>query len=103
MSIYSVRFLAVHDQPAVLPAVYTVPAGHTAVVRCLDAYLGSALSARQIFAAGSAGQIFWEASLAINEQGWRPWRGRQVLLEGESLTMFATDVWDLSASGYLLT
>lgn len=79
-----------------------MPAGKVLVVRDMDAYLGSSLSARQIYAVGSAGQVFWQASLAANESGWRSWRGRQVLYAGESLEMFATDVWDLTASGYLL-
>jgi hypothetical protein len=102
VSVYSTLFLAAHDQPAVVPATYTVPAGKLAVVRDLDAYLGTSLSARQIYALGSAGQVFWQASLAINESGWRSWRGRQVIPEGQSFYLFATDVWDLTASGYLL-
>jgi len=100
--VYSVRFIAVHDQPALLKAEYVVPDGYTAVVRDFDAYYGGSLSAEQVFLVGSADQIVWQVSWAINEAGWRGFRGRQVYYTGETIAVYGTDVMDLTASGYLL-
>jgi hypothetical protein len=101
-SVYSTRLLATHDQPGITPAVYVVPAGFTLVVVCIDAYFGSALSDRTCFAIGSAGQVFWSESVGPGLAGWRQWTGREVFYAGEDLQLFASDTWDLSASGYLL-
>ena len=101
-TIYSVRLVSVHDQPGVVPVTFTVPAGKTMVVRDMDVYYGTALSAREVFAIGSAGQVFWQDSVGSGENGWRMWRGRQVFLEGEEFQMFGTDTVDMTASGYLL-
>ncbi len=103
LPVFSTRFLAAHDQPAIVPATYIVPAGFVAVVRDLDVYCGDVLGGDEFFARGSAGQVFWQATIALGETGWRFWRGRQVLYAGEQLQMFSTKVFDLSASGYLLT
>jgi hypothetical protein len=102
-NVFSTRFFAVHDQPAILPVSYTVPAGFTAVVRDIDVYCADILGGEEFFARGNAGEVFWQDSIALGETGWRMWRGRQVLFEGESWELFGTKVFDLAASGYLLT
>lgn len=102
MQVYSTRFLAVHDQAGGVPAVYSVPAGKLAVIRDMDVYFGASLAARQVYAEGSAGQVFWQDSVGSTLAGWRSWRGRQVLYPGENFIMFGTDTFDLTASGYLL-
>lgn len=101
--IYSVRFFAVHDQPAIAPLTYTVPAGRLAVVRDIDVYCGDPLGGEEFFARGSVSEVFWQASLGLGETGWRNWRGRQVIYEGESWDIFGTKIFDVAASGYLLT
>ena len=80
-----------------------VPAGFVAVVRDIDVYFGTSLSVRQVFAYGSASQVFFQGSVDANLAGWRQWEGRQVLQAGEALGILGTDVFDLTASGYLLT
>ena len=102
-TVFSTRFIAVHDQPVAIPATYLVPAGFVAVVRDVDAYFGSSLSVKTVFARGSAAQIFWQETVGANLAGWRQWEGRQVIYAGETLSLFADELVDLTASGYLLT
>lgn len=100
--VYSTRLLATHDQPAITPAVYTVPVGKLLIVRDIDVYFGSALGTREVYAFGSAGQVFWHESVGPTLNGSRQWTGRQVFYAGENFSLSATDVFDLAASGYLL-
>lgn len=100
--VYSTRLIAVHDQPAIAPATYLVPPGFTLIIRDIDVYFGSAISVRTVYARGSATQVFWQATVDINLAGWRQWTGRQVIEAGETFDVFATDVFDVTASGYLL-
>jgi hypothetical protein len=79
-----------------------VPAGFVAVVRCMDAYYGLALSDRKVYAEGHVGQVFWQESVGPNLAGWRQWTGREVFYAGETFRMFGDDVVDMTASGYLL-
>lgn len=101
--VYSTRLIAVHNQPANTPILYTVPAGYLVVVRCVDAYAGVTVLGVNFYAKGSAAQVFWKDATSPTSDGWRQWRGREVLYEGEALALEADDVADLSASGYLLT
>lgn len=101
--IYSTRLLAVHDQPAIVQATFTVPAGKTLVVRDIDIYYGTSLSVREVFAVGSAGQIFWYETVDANLAGWRQWTGREVFYETEVFGVYGSDVLDITASGYLLS
>lgn len=103
MAIYSTQLIAVHDQPAVLPASFTVPPDRLCIVRDVDVYFGSSLATRVVYFEGSASQIIWQESVGPNLAGWRSWRGRQVFNPGDSFQVFATDVFDVSVSGYLLT
>jgi len=101
--VFSTRFLAVHDQPALIKAEYVVPSSFLAVLRCIDVFYGGSLSAQTVLAYGSAGQVLWQETWAINLGGWRGWRGREVYYAGETIAIGGTDVMDFTASGYLLT
>lgn len=92
-----------HDQPGGTPITYVVPAGFVAVVRDMDAFIGSIIGNVGMVAKGSAAQVFWQETLVAPGNTWVQWRGRQVLFAGESFSMEADDVMDLTASGYLLT
>lgn len=84
--------------------VYTVPAGYVLVLRDIDAYANVTLASREIHVLGSAGQtIWWHAwNSTSNAQETAQWRGRQVLIAGETLTFTTSDLIDITASGYLL-
>lgn len=100
-SVYSVRFIGTHDLSGL--ETYTVPDGHTAVLRDFDAFWGVSTAGALVNLFGSAGQVIYQAAWGINDVGWRNWRGRQVLYEGETLQVFTSDTIDVSLSGYLLT
>lgn len=101
--IYSSRLFAIHDAPAFINQEYTVPALQTLVVRCIDLYYGGSLGDTYAYALGSAGQVFWQEHWTPAEAGWRQWVGREVLYAGEIFSLNATDVLDMTASGYLLS
>lgn len=102
-TIYSTRFGAKHDMSISDPLIFTVPAGFRAVIRDIDVYYGGLTGNTFIALLDETPQVvFWQDSVAIGESGWRSWRGRQVLLEGESCTLSADDVCDVMVSGYLL-
>lgn len=100
--VYSTRFLAQHDINVATPAQYTVPVGKLAILRDIDSYHGG-LVGNILYAtlASSPAVVFFQASWAINEQGWRPWRGRQVFYAGDTISLFSNHNLDVYASGYL--
>lgn len=104
MAIYSIRLGAKHDVDISNPLSYVVPAGHVVVVRCIDAF-SAVLTGNELFVELHAvpAVVFFQASWAINETGWRNWRGRQVFEAADELLAFSNDALDVYISGYLLT
>ena len=101
-SVYSTRFIEVSSLTP--SAAYTVPAGFVAVVRDLDAVSQGSVAVAELVMVGAAGQAIYLAFAPISTSMWFGWRGRQVLLAGETLHVdVANGPWDVSVSGYLLT
>ena len=102
-AVYSVRVGAAHDAQFGAPLTYTVPLGKRLILRDLDYYSG-VINGNFVLAlfAGSPDVVFFQASWAINESGWRPWRGRQVFYAGDQFYTYGDHPVDVIASGYLL-
>lgn len=103
-AVYSSRFIQQHGLTS--SASFAVPAGFIAVVRDLDAFIGSPVGTNDLFMHGALGQaIFWD-SAEIGTSKYMSWRGRQVLEPGELLavevSVGAFDAFDVTVSGYLL-
>jgi hypothetical protein len=73
-----------------------------AVVRDIDAYMGTIVLPQGIIAVGPVGNVFWQETITTPGITWVSWRGRQVFYAGEGFSMQAGEVADLMASGYLL-
>jgi hypothetical protein len=102
--VYSTRILQAHG--ATSGATFTVPAGMVLVVRDVDCY-ANATGYINFFLIGAAGQAIWWFEWNPTDQKPAMWRGRQVLLAGETLTTSVSvgisDSLDYSISGYLLS
>lgn len=88
--------------------VYTVPAGFVAVLRDVDVYNNSFVLAELFLEDSETGVTIkrWDNSALIPDAnlGSDEWRGRQVFTEGNGFLFNASSgVWDVRASGYLLT
>jgi hypothetical protein len=102
-AVYSVRVFAAHDAQFAAPATYTVPLGKRLILRDLDFYSG-VLTGNfcLVLFAGSPDIVFFQASWAAREIGWRPWRGRQVFYAGDEIYTYGNQPVDVIGSGYLL-
>lgn len=101
-AVYSTRLLAQHDAELASPAEYTVPVAKLVVLRCIDLYSG-VLTGNFALAElpGSPDVVFFQASWAAREIGWRPWRGREVFYAGDTIRIFGNQPIDVFASGYI--
>jgi len=84
-----------------------VPTGFIAVVRDLDAFIGTPIATPNIYLHGALGQTIYWATATIGQSQINQWRGRQVYEPGELVVVHAEvgplDAWDVTVSGYLLT
>ena len=98
--VYSTSF-----HQSILPAlgnfVYTVPAGHRAVLKDLDAYVNASLSQLNQFFYGSGSQLFAWFTTDIETTVVHQWRGRMVLYEGEHFACITDGECHISANGFL--
>lgn len=104
-TVYSVRlFQALGLSPGTVVA-YTVPAGYRAILRDIDLYSSAGVSNSEIYIEGALGQTIFHAEVAATTQDSPQWRGRQVLYEGEtiSVNVGGASSWDVTISGYELT
>lgn len=103
--VYSTRFIHSHGLTGTVQ--YMVPAGVVAVVRDVDAYIGTPAGLNNLYLHGALGQTIWWTSATIGESQYSSWRGRQVYQEGEIVEVEADvgllDAYDVTVSGYLLT
>lgn len=104
-AVYSSRFIQQHGLTT--SASFAVPSGFVAVVRDLDAFIGTPTGVNDLFMHGALGQaIFWD-SAQIGISKYMSWRGRQVFEPGELISVEvnvgALDAFDVTVSGYLLT
>jgi len=99
-TIYSARLTMAHGVGA---DSLTVPAGFVCVVRDADCfYPGGVGQSAQL--ENPAGGIFAYFPFPLTVNGiLDSWRGRQVFLEGETVTFAATAAMDIQVSGYLLS
>jgi hypothetical protein len=90
VSIYSVRLVGGQNKIAA-PLTYTVPSSHTAVVRDVELYNGTASPMQcfiGIYVAGSLHGVFAaQASIAVNTAF--QWQGRVVLESGDQVIVNA--------------
>lgn len=101
-SIYSKRFAGGSFPAGFSEAVYTVPAGCTAIVRCITARCDSSSSAGLTISGASAFTFFAVETTSV--EAVPVWNGRVVLVAGEDIGLVATDEqYEVSISGYLLT
>lgn len=99
--VYSTRFLA--GVGVTTAIVFTCPTGFVTVLRDLDTFYAGLLvaTARLI---GSEGQTIWANAFAGgSEPEYASWRGRQVLIAGETVSLDSSGATDMTLSGYLLT
>jgi len=102
MSIYSKRFIGVAGATSSVSA--TVPTGVVWIVRDVDLVAVSALPVHAGFRGNDGQFIYYIQIESGSTELWSGWRGRQVLIAGETLTLqvFAGSV-DATISGYELT
>lgn len=83
--------------------MYTVPAGMVAIVRDADFIQDTA--SQNVSMAINGTYFFNDAAPATLPAGGAPipWRGRQVLVAGDVLTVHVNGEASFSVSGYLLT
>ena len=101
-SIYSVRFLAV----AALGGTEEITngTGNTWIVRDIDVFMGSQVLGAVVYFQGPAFQNFFWCQTDPLTALWVPWRGRQVILPGETIAVsVTTGNADVTISGYSLT
>lgn len=103
--VYSIRFIEARGLDST--SSYTVPEGFVAVIRDLDAYCDATLGFADLFLHGAGGQaIAWHSWEATTQDQFQ-WRGRQVILAGETFDVEADTgigvAIDVTVSGYLLT
>lgn len=86
-SIYTQRFGAVAQSAAGTSPIFTPPDSKTYVLVCIDFNTGaSALTSAIIYISGASGNLdLVRGALAAGVHG--QWTGRQVIEEGETLTM----------------
>jgi hypothetical protein len=98
-NVYSTRFLVQH---AGAEAVYQVPEGYRAVIRCITSFNGSAV----INEVSALIHLTSGATLYQKDLGQQVWDAEDVhivLNELEEITNAGGDDIDISVSGYLLT
>ena len=96
--VYSTQFIKAN---VVASYPYSVPEGYTALISCIDVYIGIVTDGGNFTASTDDGKIFWSQGYdAGGEQNSR-WRGKVVLTEGEELNITAGDVFSCYASGDL--
>lgn len=104
-SVYSTRFCLHAESTSVYVPVYTVPAGYVAVLRCIDVYFGSVTGDQVIV--DVSGAPFWSTPISTVGSSSVPYRGRQVMQEGEILNvnyvLASGGFAGVMASGYLLS
>lgn len=99
-SVYSSELAALRNFSGTF--TYTVSSGFILVLRDLDASYDG-VTGVEIRLLGSAGQTIWRAHGDVAHEGPFQWRGRQVILGGQSFQITTTDGADVTVSGYLLT
>lgn len=105
-TVYSTLFLAANTGSGLLN--YIVPDGFVAVLRDVDVYNNSVVLAELFLEDNETGQTIWRvdnsAVIPTLSIGSVQWKGRQVFNGGGGFVFTATaGVWDVRASGYLLT
>jgi hypothetical protein len=99
--VYSVRFVQLQNYTGYY--TLTNDTGQVWVLRDLDAYCGAVVDIGQILLRGDLGQVLFSASSTPAQAGYFQWRGRQIIQDGESLTIDAqVNGWDATLSGYSL-
>lgn len=101
--VYSVRFIS--DYAATVSGSYTVPAGYRAIVRDVDAYNapgGADTDYVFVYVNEVGGAFMYQHFAGVP---WVGWRGRQVVNEGETITVGGNSesLQSIMVSGYLLT
>lgn len=99
--VYSTVFIA---ESALVLSTATVGAGEVFIVRDIDIVSFSALAAT-FLAYDAATVTFFSYTFPAGSASsqWAGWRGRQVLLEGDKLTITATQPISARVSGYVLS
>lgn len=101
MSIYSVVLFS-GTISASAKTLFSCPAGHTYVVRDIEAFnAGSSSDHFRLDPVVSGLQIALISSPSIAAFQWWQWEGRLVIPQSDSLVgLTGTDTWDLHISGY---
>lgn len=100
-AVYSTRFIAVAGLDGA--ASHTCPVGFVVVLRDLDVYYSN-LEPGSVEMIGSESQVIWQNTMSgADVQSYASWRGRQVFIEGESVSIVTEHPTDVTLSGYLLT
>jgi hypothetical protein len=102
VNIYSVNFVSANTGAGSL--VYPVPTGFVAILRDLDVYNNSAITAELFLEDTVSGVAIARFDVTgPSDSGSKTWRGRQVFEAGGGFTLRASaGTWDCRASGYLL-
>jgi hypothetical protein len=100
--VYSTRFLAVQGLAGT--SSFEVPAGFVAVIRDIDAYASTDLTAGRLYVKGPGDNVLFFNHWGLGDEDIAEWRGRQICFEGESFVADSPDIpIDVAISGYLLT
>lgn len=100
-TVYSTQFIVEHGLNGT--AAFTCPSGLVMVVRDMDIWNGAG-GISSAFLKGGAGQAIWARHWATGDgASHEEWRGRQVILEGQDVSVQTDLAMDVSVSGYLLS
>jgi hypothetical protein len=100
-TIYSVKLYAAQGTTGSGPIV--VPAGYVIVLRDCDVYSDNVLPGN-FFLHGSAGQTIWYHGFDLDAgRAYASWRGRQVVVAGDTFDVSCDITVDVTLSGYRLT
>jgi hypothetical protein len=99
--VYSTQFVRGNTEAEY---VYTCPPGYVALVSCIDVYVGIVGSGGNFTAAaGSSITVFWSQGYDAPGEQYSAWRGKHVLVAGESLYVSGDAEFACSVSGDLLS
>jgi hypothetical protein len=96
--VYSTQFIAANDSGSY---VYVCPDGYTALVSCVDVYIGIVTEGGNFTLEHEASVVAWSQGYDVPGEQYSAWRGKIVLLAGHAIAITAGDTFACSASGDL--
>ena len=96
--VYSTQFIAGN---AASEYTYTVPAGYTALISCIDVYVGIVTEGGNFTAYYDGRDVFWSQGYAAPGEQNSRWRGKIVVPEGLYVEVTAGGTFACCVSGDL--